>query len=347
MVYTRADLRNQLKRNEFASVYVLFGPEIYLRDLAAKTIVERVFAPGDFRDFNETTFSLNGEGNLEKALAAAEQLPMMSSRRVVRINDVRISQTGYRDTINEANETLLNNFLADPPAYSTVVFVADELNGVRKMGRLLRERTMAVEFLRLSDKELIEWAAREFKDAGATIDSVSLNYFMGRISPDVLRMTNEIKKLAAAALPGGIIDIPLIDSLGANNRELSNFDLTDHLIGGRHATAVSSLEKMLDDGAEPLALVGLLGYHYRRLLLAKDMLTRGASRADVASILRMRYSDQEAFFAAARRAELRKLGLAIRRLADADIAIKSSIGGSGPAGARMQLEMLVCELALM
>jgi DNA polymerase-3 subunit delta len=347
MVYSRSDLRNQLKRHEFAPVYVLFGPETYLRDIAAKTIADRVFAPGDFRDFNETTFSLNMEGNLGKALAATEQLPMMSSRRVVRINDVRISQSGYRDTVTEGDETVLKNFLADPPAHSTVIFVADDLNGVRKMGRLLREKTMAVEFTHLSDKDLIEWAAKEFKDAGAVIDSVTLGYFMGRISPDVLRMTNEIKKLAAAALPSGVVDIPLIDSLGANNRELSNFDLTDHLIAGRHAKAVSTLEKMLDDGAEPLALLGLLGYNYRRLLMAKDMMIRGASRSDVAGILRMRYSDQEAFFAAARRAELGRLGAAIKKLAVTDVAIKSSIGGSGPAGARMQIEMLVCQLALM
>jgi hypothetical protein len=61
----------------------------------------------------------------------------------------------------------------------------------------------------------------------------------------------------------------------------------------------------------------------------------------------MRYSDQEAFFAAARRADVKKLGLVIKKLASTDVAIKSSIGGSGPAGARMQLEVLVCELALM
>jgi hypothetical protein len=29
------------------------------------------------------------------------------------------------------------------------------------------------------------------------------------------------------------------------------------------------------------------------------------------------------------------------------MAIKTSLGGGGPAGARMQLEMLVCELALL
>jgi hypothetical protein len=35
------------------------------------------------------------------------------------------------------------------------------------------------------------------------------------------------------------------------------------------------------------------------------------------------------------------------RLAEADLAIKTSIGGVGPAGARMQIEMLVCELSTM
>jgi hypothetical protein len=37
---------------------------------------------------------------------------------------------------------------------------------------------------------------------------------------------------------------------------------------------------------------------------------------------------------------------AIQRIAKADLDIKTSKGGSGPVGARLQLETLVCELAL-
>ncbi len=346
MVISRIDLRNQLKRNELSPVYVLFGPETYLRSLAAKTIIDRSFAPGDFRDFNETTFTLNVEGNLERALAAAEQLPMMASHRIVRINDVRVSASGFRDTITEAHESILSSFLAGPPPHSTVIMVADELNGVRKMGKFLRERTAAVEFDRLSDQELNDWAVRECRDAGVTIDQQALKYLMGRTGPDVLRLTNEIKKLAAATMPDGVIDIRLINALGANNRELNNFDLTGHLVAGRHSQAVSSLNKMLNDGAEPLALLGLLGYNYRQLLMVKDMMERGAGRPEIAKKLKMRYSDQEAVFAAARRTDLAKIAAAVKRLTLTDIAIKSSIGGSGPVGARLQLEMLVCELAL-
>ena len=91
MALTREDLRNQLRRHEIAPVYVLFGPETYLRDLAVKTICDRSFVEGDARDFNETEFSLTIEGNLTAALSAAEQLPMMSSRRVIRITDVRVT----------------------------------------------------------------------------------------------------------------------------------------------------------------------------------------------------------------------------------------------------------------
>ncbi len=347
MVFSRQDLKNQLKRREFAPVYLLFGPETYLRNKAVKTIADLTFTPEDFRDFNDTTFSLNTEGNLEKALAAAEQLPMMAAKRIVRLSDLRISASGFRDTITEAHESVLTKFLSDPPPHSTVIFVADELNGVRKMGRFLRERTAAVEFKRLTDQDLAAWAISEFKEAGVAIDELTLRYFLGRIGPDVLRLTNEIKKLAAASMPAGIVDIQLIDELTPNTRELTNFELTDHLVAGRSSKAMSSLQKILDDGAEPLALLGLLGYNYRRLLMAKDMMTRGADRAAVASMLKMRYSDQESFFAAARRANLRSLCRAIESLARTDLAIKSSMGGSGMAGARLQLEVLVCELATM
>ena len=75
-VIKREDLRAQLRRREMAPVYVLFGPETYLRDLAARTIADFTFADGDLRDFNETEYSLNVDGNLERAIAAANQLPM-------------------------------------------------------------------------------------------------------------------------------------------------------------------------------------------------------------------------------------------------------------------------------
>ena len=346
-IWTREDLRNQLRRRELSPVYLLFGAETFLRDLAAKTLIDRAFVEGDFRDFNESTFSLNAEGNLEKAIAAADQMPMMAGRRVIRITDVRISATGFRDTITEAHEPILSAYLSNPAPHSVLIFIADELNGVRKMGKFLRERTTAVEFAPLDDRQLAEFARMMAVEAKTEIDEPTLRMLIAQIGPDVRRLNNEIHKLAAAALPAGNITPDLIEALVPNSREVSNFDLTDHLVAGRGDRAICALRKILDDGAEPLALLGLISYNYRRLLMAKDMMSRGADRVDVAKVVRMRFNDQETFLAAARRADGKNLTTAVARLAETDLAIKTSIAGSGPAGARMQIEKLVCELASM
>ena len=57
-ILKREDLRNKLKKREFAPVYLLFGAETYLRDMAAKTIADLVLADSSLREFNEIEHSL-------------------------------------------------------------------------------------------------------------------------------------------------------------------------------------------------------------------------------------------------------------------------------------------------
>lgn len=346
-ILSREDLRNQLKRREIAPVYVLFGAETYLRDIAARTIADLTFGEGELREFNETEYSLTVEGNLRSAIAAAEQLPMMARRRVVRVCDVRVGATSNKDTLKEDDEAALAAYLANPADSAVVIFIADELNGVRKLGKLLREKTVAVEFKPLEDAELMKWARDKVGDAGSTIDEGSLRHLVALVGPDVRRLTNEIEKLSTAALPERNISIDLIDSLVPNTREIDNFQLTDQLLSGNRNKALQVMKKILDDGAEPLMLLGLLSYNFRRLLMAKDMMEQGVPRPDVAKVVKLRYSDQEPFLAAARRADAQKLGNVLQQLAKTDIAIKTSIGGGGPQGSRMQIEMLICELAML
>ena len=346
-VFTRDDLRAQLQRREIAPIYVLFGPEVNLRDVAARTIANFCFGEGDLRDFNESEFSLNTDGSLQRALAAANQLPMMAARRVVRVTDVRISASGHRDTIREDHEQILLNYLNDPSPSSVLIFVADDLNGVRKMGKLLRTNTAAVEFKPLGDEQAFAWAEASFNKAKLQIDRPTLRHFTALVGNDSSRVVNEVEKLGTAALPGKTISIELIDQLVPNSRELTNFELTDKLVSRNKAESLKILRKILDDGAEPVMILGLISYNFRRLLMAKDMMEHGAQRSDVVRAMNLRPRDMEDFLASARRADARALRTAIRRIADTDLAIKTSIGGGGPAGGRLVIEMLVAELCIL
>lgn len=343
MALTREQLKEQLRRREIHPVYVLYGAETYLRDIAAKTIGDLSFGKEDFRDFNDDSFTLTVADNIKNALAAADQLPMMAQKRVVKITEVRVGVSANKDTLKEDYFEAVKAYLANPSPSSVVIFVADELNGNRKVGKLLKEHAGAVDFSPLDDKALNEHA-RKLQKNDAEMSEGVLRHLIALVGPDVRRLTIEIGKLATAALPGKSIDGDLVDALVANVREIPNFDLTDSLVGGDRKRAMRVMTKILNDGAEPIALIGLLSYNYRRLLIAKDLMERGADRGAVTKAAKL-YGNPEPFLSTARRADLSKLMHAIVRLAETDLAIKTSVGGSGPKGSRLQLEMLVCELA--
>ncbi len=341
---TREQLWGQLKRNEIAPVYLLFGEEQYLRDRAAKAIAEKALEGGALREFNETEISLANPEGLAQALAAAEQLPMMSSRRVIRISGVRISATGTRDTVKEENEALLAAYLKRPAESSVLIFIADDVDKRRRMSKLLFEGSVAVEFKRLEDVELANWARREITATGFDIDERALNYFVGLVGDDMRRLESEIAKISTASLPDKLITFELIDSLVPSSRIISNFDLTDHLFARDKGRTFETLKKILDDGAEPLMLLGLIASNFHKLFKAREMMAGGVDRREVARILGLPYRKQEDFLKLARRADERELGRALKRIAETDLSIKTSRGGGGNAGARMQIEILVAEL---
>lgn len=346
MEISREKLREQIRAGDFAPIYLLYGEEDYLRNLAAGTIAERAVPPDAPQEFNLADFSLNNPESFVAAIETARQLPIMSKRRVVIVRDVRISSSAAGDTLKESYLDGLERYLADPSPETILIFIADELNGTRKAAKLLKQYATAIEFTHLGESEILRRVISTAADAGAVISEPAAQHLIDLAGPDFRRVSGELDKLITAALPENKITRELIDEFVPNRREISNFELTGHLLAGDRKLALQTLNKILDDGTEPLALVGLLSYNFRRLLMLKDMVDAGSRPADAARTLKLRFSDQDTFVAAARRFDISFLRRAVKRIAEVDLAIKTSLGGGGPKGARLQLEILVCELAL-
>lgn len=330
-ILTRDDLRNQLKKGEIAPLYLLFGAEKFLRNQAAKAITEKVLHDSPLREFNETEVSLNDSDFLE-AISSAEQMPMISPRRVVKITEI--------NKLKESDEELLTRYVERPAEFSVVIFIADDLDKRRRFAKILLDNCVSVEFANLSDMELLVWAKGKLKELNAQADDKALRQIVGLVGNNVLKLTNEIEKLATAALPDSIITYELVEKLVPNSREISNFELTDYVLNKNRVRALQILNKILNDGAEPLMLLGLIANNFRRLFLAKELMRQGIERKDVARTIGLPFHKQEEFLATARRADAEKLSWSLKRIAQADLAIKTS-----KATPRMQIEMLVTELS--
>lgn len=330
-VLSREDLRRALKEGRVGTLYLLFGEETYLRDLAARAIAEAVMRDAPLREFNESTFSL-GAVDAQQAIATACQLPMMSSRRVVRITEF--------SRLREADEAALMRYIARPLESTVMIFLADEFDKRRKLSKTLLDACAAVEFAPLRDAELVKWANDHLKAWKVNIDDRSLHQLVALVGSDVRTLSNELDKLATAALQSGHITMEMIDNLTGRSRELSNFELTDHLVARNRKRALQTLHRLLNDGAEPVMLIGLIASNYHRLALAKDLMSRHASKEEVFRLVPLPYSKREEFLTTARRTNANALARSLERIAAADFAIKTS-----QATPRLQLEMLVCELA--
>ena len=328
-VRTRKDLQQSLKQGQIEPVYFLFGPETYLRERAADAIADEALRDTLLREFNDSSVNLTSE-SAPDAIAIAEQLPMMSSRRVVRIKNLA--------RLREPDEEVLLKYLDRPVETSVVIFTSEDVDKRKKLARRLMSGT-AFEFQHLKAPELQAWIRSHLKKLNIEIEPPAMQRVLDMVSSYLYTLSNELNKFAAAALPSGRITSQLVDALGVRSREHMNWELSDHLIARNRRAALRTLRNLLEDGVEPVLLIGLIAGTYRRMALAKALMTQGATPSQIFSEVRMPSFKQGAYLAMLRSMTSIEVAQRLQRIAQADLAIKTS-----KATPRTQVEMLVCEL---
>ncbi|MDQ1639294.1 MAG: polymerase subunit delta [Pyrinomonadaceae bacterium] len=331
---TRPQLDTSLKAGRIAPLYLLTGCEVYLREAAARAITETALAGTLLREFNESSFSLLSD-SASGAIAVADQLPMMSERVVVRIRDF--------GKLREADEEIIIRYLNKPSPSSVVIFIADDLDKRKKLTKTLLTACTVIDFSAVKDAEAKAWARTRLKEMKTSADDRVLSEIVRLGGTDLQTLNSELEKLAAAALETRAITMQMVDDLIGHSRELSNFDLGDQLIAGDRRRALMTLHHLIEDNVAPVMLIGLIASNYHRLALAKELMRQGR-RDEASRLVYGSYEKKDAFFNTLQRRDAAGIARDLKLIADADLALKTSLAGGGPKGARLQLEMLICAL---
>ena len=312
-------------------MYFLFGPETYLREEAERWIADEALRDTLIRDFDDSLFSLTKD-SARQAIVTAETFPMMSKRRVVRIRNF--------ENIKESDEDILAAYIENPVATSVMIFTTPGIDKRKKLTKLLLA-TAAFEFKPKNNMERAAWARAHLRELKIDVDTNVLRRIVDQVGNDVTRLPNELNKLAAASTPSYRITEEMVDQLVGRSQEHMNWDLTDAVVSRNGRKALRVLRDFLDDGVEPVLLTAIIAGAFRRLALAKEMLVRGANPGEVCSAVRVPTWKQRDYLAMLNRIDSHELSGMIQRIADTDLAIKTS-----KATPRMQMEMLVCELLI-
>ena len=145
--HTFEELRRDIEGGRIEPLYLFVGEEQYLQERALRLLYGTVDEA--LRVFNVSVLSIGGDnGTGSKTTAAmvidaANQMPMMSSRRIVVVREF--------DKIKEDEQELVLAYLKDPAPTTTMVFQAVSPDKRRKLTSSLMKTCAVVTFDLLDD----------------------------------------------------------------------------------------------------------------------------------------------------------------------------------------------------
>lgn len=316
-----AELR-RLKQDGPARLYLLWGPEDYLREHYLQTLRQICLPEG------EESFSFKKmEGpdlDLRELSDALDAMPFLTERSFVEIRNVDLNRVAEPERFLE--------LLRDIPDYCTVAFIQNavyEPDGRLKHIKALRELAQDLKFTQQPQDALIHWIARRFDALGKRVEMEAAQRLIF-VSGDLMnRLIPEIEKIAAYA-KGDTVTAADVDAVAHHLPEAIVFEMTDHMAKKEYNAAMQVLDELLSDkNNEPIAILAVIGIQMRRLYAAKLAAEKDLGAAYVMEVCKLRFDYLASrLIAGSRGFSLQQLKRAVELCAEADYQMKSSSGES-------------------
>jgi DNA polymerase III subunit delta len=325
-------LIERLAKGRTVPAIVLEGTDPYLREMCRNKIIDSC-VPEGVRDWALGRVTVRG-GDWSELFQRAETMPMLAPCQVVLVDGAESIQSRAKDgddTDDEDDDTddprkdilkALAQYLAKPAPFSVLVFEVPKLDHRQRLYKVLAESAVIVE-LTLGNESAAALAAQMAKELGAEIERPAANLLAEIVNSEPARIRVETQKLAAYVQGRGRITSADVEELVPKARKNTVWQLADMLAARRRPDAFAFLENLLREGEEPIGLVGVLTWMYRKLIEARD-LPVGMNGFQAARALGMRPDAAEAAVRNAHRIPRKDLLAGLLALAETDSQLKSS-----------------------
>lgn len=274
------DLKAALKNRDIGRLYFFHGEETFLLNhylgQIRKQLLDEVTESFNSHRFTAETF------DLAEFIDAVENLPMMAEHTMVQVDDIDLFK------MNETDRNKMAEVLNDIPDYCTVIFTFITVEWrpdkrLKKLWEAVDKNGSIVEFAKQEQRELISWVSRHFAAHKKKISNDLCAYLIEITGGTMTALNGEIDKICAYSGADEIkrsdidaVTEPVLDALV--------FDMTDLISSGAFDKAFQKLQQLLKMQQEPLAVLGAIGGHFRRLGTARTLLDHGRNSSELQKI---------------------------------------------------------------
>lgn len=310
--------RKLLRQQGPKSLYLMYGPEDYLREQFLVELKKICLPEGEdgfsFKRMDGPALDVN------EFAQAIDSVPFMSERSFVELRNVDINKLPEPENYIKV--------ISDIPDYCTVVFVQSsgyEPDKRLKFIKALNDKGYAMNFVQQSQNQLFGWVSRRFEAAGKAVDFEAVQRLIF-VSGDLMNhLIPEIEKVAAYA-KGERVTVADVDAVAHHVADADVFAITEYISKKDYNSAAAVLSELLADKSnEPIMILAILGIQMRRLYAARLALDRGIDSAAFAQSCGLKYEFlARNLMSAARGYTLPQLKAAVELCADMDYQMKSS-----------------------
>ena len=270
-------LKEEIRQGEPARLYFFYGEETfllhhYLKQLQ-KVIIDPLTESFNFHKLTTETFDMHSFAD------CVENLPMMAERTMVVVDEIDVFK------LNEADRERMIDIISDIPDYCTVVFTYETTpfkpdKRLKKLWETVDKHGTLVEFQKQSQRDLVSWITRHFAASGKRIAPDLCVHLIDITGGTMTALSGEISKICAYS---GIDEIRKsdIDAVVEPVLDAVVFQMSDLLGQGEYGAALLKLQQLLKMQQEPIAILGVIGGHFRRLGTAKTLLDNGKTLSDL------------------------------------------------------------------
>ncbi len=272
------ELKREMKEGVFKRVYLFFGAESYLLEKYESEMKEAIVSEQkqimNFDIYTGKTVPTN------TIFDAANTLPFMSEYRLVIVKDSNLFTSGRKDE----TETMAD-FLSQIPESTVLIFIEQEVDKRNRLYKKVNELGRAVEFTSPTEKDLISWVQRLFKDNGKEISQGTAILLLRTVSADMQQVTNEMSKLVAYKHDGDVIEDADIYAISTKTVETKIFDLVGAVGNKQPQIALDIFSNLLVMKESPIMVISMIARQFRFILQCKELNQMNASNAEIATTL--------------------------------------------------------------
>jgi DNA polymerase-3 subunit delta len=272
-----AELISSLKQGRILPLYLFYGEEEFLIQEALDLIIKRVVDPGA-RDFNFNALYCRDTAASE-IVSLCQTLPFLSEKRLVIAKDF--------DALKAADLEEMAPYLNDPSPSTCLVMVSNQGRYDRKTVTSAVEAHGAVtRFYPLLDREVVAWIEGWARARDLSLQRDAAPYLLQAVGNDLQKIGNELEKVEIYIKEKKIISFEDVKAVVGDFREYTPFDLAAALGTKNREKAFLILSRLLQEGEQPVGLLGSIAWNFRRLLQAKAMESVGTGPDEIMKKLR-------------------------------------------------------------